>query len=218
VNTVTDNGGSTASNSAAGCTVTTINPVGGNGGPDGTVSINGGALYTNTTTVTLTLAKSGGGPNPATMRFSNDNSTWLGPYGWATSYTWSIPAGDGTKTVYARFYNGSGQYGAIATDTIIVDTVAPPTPTNFAKSTTTTSGSNTTITFTWNTLAGVSDLGGYRVYRRLITSTGSYSLVCDTSSTTCSDTHKKTDTYEYYIVAYDLATNVSAGSTPHLTG
>ena len=61
-------------------------------------------------------------------------------------------------------------------------------------------------------------LGGYRVYKRLITSTGSYSLVCDTTSTTCSDTHKKTDTYEYYIVAYDLATNVSAASTPHLTG
>ena len=56
------------------------------------------------------------------------------------------------------------------------------------------------------------------MYRRLITSTGAYSLVCDTASTTCSDTHKKTDTYEYYIVAYDLATNVSAGSTPHLTG
>ena len=64
----------------------------------------------------------------------------------------------------------------------------------------------------------MTDLGGYRVYRRLITSTGAYSLVCDTASTTCSDTHKKTDTYEYYIVAYDLATNVSAASTPHLTG
>jgi hypothetical protein len=191
--------------------------VGGNGGPDGTVVVNGNAAYTNSTTVTLTLAKSGGGPSPVTMLFSNDNSTWLGPYGWATSYPWTVTSGDGNKTVYARFYNSSGQYGAIATDTIVLDTVAPSTPTNFVKSATTTSGANTTITFTWSAVTD-SAPGGYRVYRRLITSTGSYSLVCDTSSTTCSDTHKKTDTYEYYIVTYDLATNVSAGSTPHLTG
>ena len=129
-----------------------------------------------------------------------------------------MPSGDGSKTVYARFYNGAGLYGAIASDTIILDTIAPGTPTSFAKSNTTISGANTTITFTWVAPVGVTDLGGYRVYKRLITSTGAYSLVCDTSSLTCSDTHKKTDTYEYYIVAYDLATNVSAGSTPHLTG
>jgi type II secretory pathway pseudopilin PulG len=217
VNTVTDNGGSVASNSAASCTVTTVNPVGGNGGPDGTVSVNGTAAYTNTTAVTLTLAKSGGGPNPSTMKFSNDNSTWLGPYSWSTSYPWTLTPGDGTKTVYARFYDSSGQYGAVASDTIVLDTVAPSTPTNFTKASTTTSGANATITFTWTAVTD-SALGGYRVYRRLITSTGAYSLVCDTSTTTCSDTHKKTDTYEYYIVAYDLATNVSAGSTPHLTG
>ena len=63
------------------------------------------------------------------------------------------------------------------------------------------------------------DLGGYRMYKRLITSSGAWTLVCDTSATTCSDTHKKTDTYEYYVVAYDLATNVSANSaTPNPTG
>jgi type II secretory pathway pseudopilin PulG len=216
VNTVTDNDGSTASNSAAGCTVTTLNPGSGNGGPDGTIQINGNAAYTNSTTVTLTLAKSAG-PNPSTMTFSNDNSTWLGPYSWATSYVWTLSPGDGTKTVYMRLYDASNKYGAIATDTIVLDTTAPSTPTNFAKSSTTVVGQNTTITFTWSAVTDAA-LGGYRVYSRLITSTGSYSLVCDTSSTTCSDTHKKTDTYEYYIVAYDLATNVSAGSTPHLTG
>ena len=218
VNSVTDNGGSTATNGAAGCTVTTVSPTAGNGGPDGTVSINGGATYTNSTTVTLSLAKSGGGPNPATMQLSNDNSTWLGPFAFATSYTWTMTPGDGTKTVYARFYNAGGLYGAIASDTITLDTVAPGTPTSFAKSNTTITGANTTITFTWVAPVGVTDLGGYRVYRRLITSTGAYSLVCDTSLLTCSDTHKKTDTYEFYIVAYDLATNVSAASTPHLTG
>ena len=141
VNTVTDNGGSTASNSAAGCTVTTVSPVAGNGGPDGTVSINGGATYTNSTTVTLSLAKSGGGPNPRTMILSNDNSTWLGPYR-LRDVVHVEPHASATarKTVYARFYNNSGLYGAIANDTITLDTVAPGTPTSFAKASTTISG------------------------------------------------------------------------------
>jgi hypothetical protein len=63
----------------------------------------------------------------------------------------------------------------------------------------------------------VTDLGGYRLYRRIITSSGAFSLVCDTSSTSCSDTHKKIDSYEYYVIAYDLAGNQSAQSN-HITG
>ena len=62
------------------------------------------------------------------MKFSNDNSTWLGPFSWSTSYTWTIPSGDGTKTVYARYFDSSGQYGAIANDTITLDTIAPGRP------------------------------------------------------------------------------------------
>ena len=110
------------------------------------------------------------------------------------------------------------QYGAIATDTIVLDTVAPSTPTQLREVPTTTIGCEHHDHVHVDRGRPTAPLGGYRVYKRLITSTGSYSLVCDTGSTTCSDTHKKTDTYEYYIVAYDLATNVSAGSTPHLTG
>ncbi len=218
VNTVVDNGGGTATNSAANCHVTTTNPNAGNGGPDGTVVVNSNATYTNTTVVTLTLAKSGS-VTPTTMKFSNDGSTWLGPYAWATSYAWTIPSGDGTKTVYARYFNSSGQYGAIATDTIILDTTAPGAPTGFHKVSTSTQGANTTVVMGWTAPVGVTDLGGYRMYKRLITSSGAWTLVCDTASTTCSDTHKKTDTYEYYVVAYDLATNVSANSaTPNPTG
>jgi prepilin-type N-terminal cleavage/methylation domain-containing protein len=219
INAVVDNGGSSANNSASTCHVTTTNPVTGNGGPNGTVVINANATYVNTTSVTLTLAKSGGGPNPATMKFSNDGSTWLGPYAWATTYPWTLTSGSGTKTVYARFYDSSGLYGNVVNDTIVLDTTAPGPPTAFHKISSTISGQNTTVNLGWTAPVGVTDLGGYRMYKRLITSTGAWTLVCDTSSTTCSDTHKKTDTYEYYVVAYDLATNVSANSaTPNPTG
>jgi type II secretory pathway pseudopilin PulG len=211
-----------ASNSAAACHVTVADPAAGNGGPEGTVVINGNATYTNaagpTHTVTLSLAKSGGGPNPATVKISNDGSTWV-TYSWTTSVSWPLSGSDGTRTVYARFYNSSGQFGTIANDSIVLDTTAPGAPTAFHKVSSSITGANTTVVLGWTAPSGVTDLGGYRMYARLITSTGAWTLVCDTSATSCSDTHKKTDTYEYYVVAYDLATNVSANSaTPNPTG
>ena len=224
VTSVVDNGGSTASNSAAGCTVTVTNPGGlGNGGPNGTVVINADAVRTNSTAITLTLTKSSG-PAPDTYKISNDGTTWSPAFAWgngaSTTHAWTLPPGaDGTRTVYVRFYDNTGKYGDVASDQITLDATAPGPPTAFHKVSSTTSGANTTVVMGWTAPVGVTDLGGYRMYQRLITSTGPWTLVCDTSSTTCSDTHKKTDTYEYYVVAYDLATNVSANSaTPNPTG
>jgi len=218
VNTVVDNGGGSATNSSLNCSVTTLNPFAGNGGPDGTVAIAGGATYTNTTIVTLTIAKTSGG-NPTQMQLSNDGTTWNPKVAFNTSASWTLLTGDGTKTVYVRLFDSSGRYGTASNDTIVLDTTPPDAPTNFVIASSSTSGSNKTLTFTWSAPSGVTDLGGYRVWGRLITSTGAFSLVCDTSSTTCSHTHKKTDTYEYYVQAYDLATNVGPQSAaPNPTG
>ena len=217
VNTVVDNGGGTATNSSLNCTVTTVDPYGGNGGPHaGTIAIAGGATYTTTTTVVLTIAK-GSGTTPAQMQFSNDGTTWAAKVAYSTSASWTILSGDGTKTVYARFYDAAGLYSAVMTDTIVLDTTPPGAPTVLHISTSSISGANKTLTLAWTAPTGVTDLGGYRLWRRIITSTGAFSLVCDTSSTSCNDTHKKTDSYEYYVQAYDLAGNQSAQSN-HITG
>jgi prepilin-type N-terminal cleavage/methylation domain-containing protein len=224
VTTVVDNGGSSASNSAAGCTVTVTNPGGlGNGGPNGTISINAGAVRTNTAAVTLTLTKSNG-PASDTYKISNDGTTWSAAFTWpngaSTTQAWTLASGaDGTRTVYVRYFNVSGQYGDVASDQIALDATAPAPPTAFHKVSSTTTGANTAVVMGWTAPTGVTDLGGYRMYGRLITSTGAWALVCDTSSTSCSHTHNKNDTYEYYVVAYDLSTNVSAQSaTPNPTG
>jgi len=216
VNSVVDNGGATATNSALNCTVTTPNPLAGNGGPEnGIMKIAGDATYTNATLVTLTIAKTSGS-SPASMSFSNDGATWSPTQPYNTSTSWTLLPGDGTKTVYARFFDSSGRYGTAVIDTIILDTVAPGAPTTLYVASSSTQGSNTALTLGWTAPIGVTDLGGYRLYRRIITSTGAYSLVCDTASTSCSDTHKKTDSYEYYVIAYDLAGNQSAQSN-HIT-
>jgi type II secretory pathway pseudopilin PulG len=218
VNTVVDNGGGSATNGGLSCAVTTgIDPGLGNGGPNtGTIQIANDATYTNTTIVTLNIAK-GSGPAPAQMRFSNDGATWAPLVAYNTTASWTLLSGDGTKTVYARFYDSGGTlYSAIMSDTITLDTTAPGAPTVLHVVTSSTSGANKTLTLGWTAPTGVTDLGGYRLYRRIITSVGAFSLVCDTSSTSCNDTHKKTDSYEYYVIAYDLAGNQSAQSN-HVT-
>jgi prepilin-type N-terminal cleavage/methylation domain-containing protein len=217
VNDVIDSGGGTATNSSLHCTVTVADPSSGNGGPNaGSIQIANGAAYTNTAIVTLNITK-GSGSTPAQLAFSNDGSTWGPKVAFSTTASWTLVTGDGTKTVYARFYDSSGLYSALMTDTIVLDTTAPGAPTSLHISASSTSGANKTLTLAWTAPSGVTDLGGYRLYRRIITSTGAFSLVCATSSTSCNDTHKKTDSYEYYVIAYDLASNQSAQSN-HVTG
>jgi hypothetical protein len=64
------------------------------------ITINGGAEYTTTTLVTLTLSASDA--NPMQMRFSNDGISWsdLDWESYKTTKTWSLTSGSGTKTVY----------------------------------------------------------------------------------------------------------------------
>jgi hypothetical protein len=37
------------------------------------------------------------------MSFSNDGVDWTDWYGYATSFSWVLPTGDGTKTVFVQF-------------------------------------------------------------------------------------------------------------------
>jgi hypothetical protein len=90
--------------------------------PAGTISINSGAAYTGTTAVTLNLTST----DPSGwVRFSNDNIRWTGLQTFATSIAWTLPSGDGTKTVYAQFRDTAGNYSSVVSDSIILDTTAP---------------------------------------------------------------------------------------------
>jgi prepilin-type N-terminal cleavage/methylation domain-containing protein len=213
VNTATDNGGGVTTNSSLNCTLQTPD-LAGNGGPSEDMTINGGAQYTTNQIVTLTFTKA---HNPISFQVSNDALTWTTPQAFSTSSSWTLTSGDDVKWVYARFYDSNGNYGPATWTSITLDTGPPPAPTGLKVVSTTTSGSNKTLVLGWTAVSGVSDLGGYRLYSRIITSTGSFSLICTTASTSCSATTKKTDSYEYYVIAYDLAGNQSAQSN-HVTG
>jgi glucose/arabinose dehydrogenase len=93
--------------------------------PTGSLVINGGASATNSRTVTLTLAASDPLSGVSQMRFSNNGNSYSTPEAYATGKTWTLSIGQGTKTVYAQFKDGAGNWSAAFTDTIVLDTAAP---------------------------------------------------------------------------------------------
>jgi large repetitive protein len=95
--------------------------------PTGTVIINSGATSTTSTAVTLTLSATDNSGTVAGMEFSNDGSTWSSQVAYATSYSWTLSSGSGTKTVYAKFVDPSGNWSSVVTATINLVDTTPPT-------------------------------------------------------------------------------------------
>ncbi|RJE87420.1 hypothetical protein D3P07_13840 [Paenibacillus sp. 1011MAR3C5] len=92
--------------------------------PTGTVAINGGAAYTTAAKVTLGFTLGAGVTDVVSVQFSNDNVTWSDEQAYSPSINYTLPTGDGSKTVYVRFIDRAGNTGA-AQASIILDTVAP---------------------------------------------------------------------------------------------
>jgi hypothetical protein len=59
------------------------------------------------------------------MQFSDDNQNWSDWEEYATSKTYTLPSGDGKKTVYVRFKDSAGYISETVSDSIILDTTAP---------------------------------------------------------------------------------------------
>ena len=96
--------------------------------PTGTVVVNGGGASTTSHTVTLGLsANDAGSPTSGVtgMRFSNDAVTWSAFQPYAAAAVWTLSSGDGTKTVYVQFRDGSGNVSATASDAIALDSTGP---------------------------------------------------------------------------------------------
>ncbi|GFO57178.1 hypothetical protein GMSM_41850 [Geomonas sp. Red276] len=70
------------------------------------IKINNGAQVTNSPTVNLTLSATDP-QGVSTMQFSNDGVVYSAEEPYATSKVWTLSAGEGTKTVYVRFRDGS---------------------------------------------------------------------------------------------------------------
>jgi|GEM_PF-1502244 len=99
--------------------------------PTGSITINEGRKYTNTTTVILALLASDKVSGVAEMRFSNDNITWTSWEPYSSTRTWILKPGDGLKYVYVQFRDHAGWISQTYYSTITLDTTPPTTSHNY---------------------------------------------------------------------------------------
>jgi PKD repeat protein len=93
--------------------------------PTGSLAINSGDEMTVNAAVTLTLSATDGTSGPGQMQFSDDGAAFSTWETYSTTRAWTLPGGDGVKTVYVRFRDNAGNVSAAYTDTIILDTTSP---------------------------------------------------------------------------------------------
>ena len=96
--------------------------------PGGSITINGGAGYTKTTSVTLSISAADPAPGSGVLLVRFRNAGDPAPTEWE-SYTtrkaWILSSGDGEKTVYVRFKDAAGNISGAVSDQIALDTASP---------------------------------------------------------------------------------------------
>jgi len=130
--------------------------------PTGTILINNDDAYTTSANVTLTLSATDDLSSVTEMRFSNNGSTWTSPEPYATSKAYTLPTGDGVKTVYVRYKDGEGLWSGSFSDAILLDENGPTGSVAINGGATHTTSPNVTLTLS------ASDGGGTGVTQMLI--------------------------------------------------
>jgi hypothetical protein len=93
--------------------------------PSGTIAINGGAAFTNSASVTLSLSASSLNGPVTQMQFSNDGVTFSPLEAIASSKVLTLTPADGSKTVYVRYFDQLGQLSLPVSASIVLDATAP---------------------------------------------------------------------------------------------
>lgn len=174
--------------------------------PTGAVVINAGAAFTTTRSVNLTLSATDA---VGVTSMCVDACTTFVPY--ATSLATTLPVGaDGTRTVTVRYRDAAGNVSAPATDTIVLDTLAPSL-------TATGTLAARILTLAWSGADATSGLASYRLVAQLGTTAPPERCTSGTvlaSGTTVNATHGPLAAgarWAYRLCATDRAGNVTPG-------
>jgi hypothetical protein len=91
-----------------------------------TIAINGGATYTKSTAVILTLSATDETSGVSQMSFSNDTGIWSDWENYATTKSWTLDSGDGIQCAYVMFRDAAGNVSTgYFGNGITLDTHAP---------------------------------------------------------------------------------------------
>ena len=136
-----------------------------------TASINGGAAFSASRNVTLTVPATDAGSGVALVRLSNSfsvdgNNVLNGPdatsLSWAPTVPWTLSAGDGSKAVYLQWADGKGNWTAPTGATISLDTTGPTGAVSINSGAALTSTTNVTLDVS-ATDAGVGSISQIRI-------------------------------------------------------
>lgn len=179
-------------------------------GPSGSISINGGAAWAKTSTVTLSLsATDASGVSYACVSNTSSCSSW---FAMTSSKTWTLASGTGTKTVYAWYKDAWGNTSAYTSDSIGVDTAVP------GNGTVTVSPDDTALDVSWT---GFTDAASGVASYKVVYGTSAPSASCTTGTTAYTGTATSTTIsgltngtlYTVRVCAVDAAANTGTGST-----
>jgi hypothetical protein len=153
-------------------------PASDNTPPTGTVAINGAATGTTSTAVSVAVPATDnvGGSGLSLVRLANTNTTSGGvlngagatSFVYGTPVAWTLPAGDGNKTVYVQWRDAAGNWSTPIGDSIFLDNTAPTGTVQINSGDTTTTSLNVTLNLT------ADDGTGSGVEQVLISNTGSF--------------------------------------------
>ncbi len=171
---------------------------------DSSVAIDGGAAATRTSTATLEVPAA----NAIRVAMSNDGSTWTERM-YAPSQPWSLPAWNGTKTVWVKWRDAVGAWSSPESDSIVLDTI-PPTAT--APASTFVAGGLSSgrapVRLTWHGADERSGIARYEVARSF--DGGAWSVPSITTSASRTPTLAPGHTYRFRVRAVDRAGNVGS--------
>ena len=126
-----------------------------NTAPTGTIVINNNRSATNNPNVTLALTWSDGtGSGTTRMRFSNDGATWSAWEPLTATKSYTLPSGDGHKTVRVQYRDAANNISSVFSDYIRLDTTIPTGSIVINGGAASTTNPLVTLTLTWGDGAG----------------------------------------------------------------
>jgi hypothetical protein len=133
--------------------------------PAGSVEIEGGDSAVASTAVTLDVPATDGASGVTNVRLSNDGVSWTTrPY--APSQAWTLPAGTGTRTVWASWRDGANNWTAPVSDVVVLDTSKPtvtPLRVSFAVGQRAAADGSMPVSLSWTGADSGSGVAGYDV-------------------------------------------------------
>jgi parallel beta-helix repeat protein len=125
----------------------------------GSIIINKNQSAANNRNVTLDLSWSGG--SGVMMRFSDDGAHWTLWEPAVPQHAYTLPAGDGYKTVRVQFRDAAGNTSAVSNDYIRLDTTPPTGTIIINNGAMTTATRSVTLGLTWASRMRFSDDGAH---------------------------------------------------------